>query len=181
MIFKNLGWGMRLLKDFFTNNNMFVFFVPYYDFSAFLWIKKDAPWNSASIGPNESPWTPIFDHFVQFWIMSVPKQPGLILKSDFKALYNISTECYVVIVYHIPWKSCIMFWPGETHSRLNRLEWLFNKTNENNCPLAALTLCKYAAFQRFCVATNHYCGYCLIIFKVLYRFEKEPKQIGKLG
>ena len=57
------------------------FFGPYYHFSAFFWVKKDAPWNSASIGPNESPWTPIFDHFVQFLIISVPKQPGLKLKS----------------------------------------------------------------------------------------------------
>ena len=47
----------------------------------FFGIKKEAPWNLAKISPNESPWTPIFDHLVQFWITSVPKQPPLKLKS----------------------------------------------------------------------------------------------------
>ena len=73
---------MRLLKDFFHENQHFCVFSTILSFFSIFWIKKDAPWNSASIGPNESPWTPIFDHFVQFWIMSVPKQPGLKLKSE---------------------------------------------------------------------------------------------------
>ena len=66
---------------FHEKQHFYVFVGPYYHFSAFFWIQKDATWNSASIGPNESPWTPIFDHFVQFLIISVPKQPLLKLKS----------------------------------------------------------------------------------------------------
>ena len=95
MIFYNLGWGMRLLKDFVSRKTTCLcFFGPYYHFSAFFRIKKDAPWHFAKIGPSFSPWTPIFDHFVQFLIMSVPKQPPLKLKSEKQQnWYRILTGC----------------------------------------------------------------------------------------
>ena len=69
-------------KIFFDENQHFCVFLdhPYCDFSWFFRIKKDAQRNLAPNGPYESPWTPIFNHLVQFWIMSVPKQPPLKLK-----------------------------------------------------------------------------------------------------
>ena len=83
MIFYTFGMRHLASQRFVSRKTTFLcFFQPYYHFSAFFRIKKDAPWNSASIGPSLSPWTPIFDHFVPFLIISVPKQPGLKLKSD---------------------------------------------------------------------------------------------------
>ena len=75
---------MRLLKDLFAKNYICVlFFWQYCHFSTFFRIKKDAHSNFAKIGKLFSRWTPIFDLFVQFWIMSVPKQPPLKLKFAF--------------------------------------------------------------------------------------------------
>ena len=67
-------------KMFSRKTTFLCFFGPSTHFSSFVWNKKEAQWNLAKIGPNESPWTPIIDHLVQFWIMSVPKQPPLKLK-----------------------------------------------------------------------------------------------------
>ena len=50
-------------------------------FFVFSRTRKDAHWNFAKICPIFSPWTPIWYHFIHFWMMSVPKQPGLKLKS----------------------------------------------------------------------------------------------------
>ena len=49
-------------------------------FGVFLPTKKDAHWNFAKICPIFSPWAPIWNHFVHFWVTSVPQQPGLKLK-----------------------------------------------------------------------------------------------------
>ena len=70
-------------QRFFSRKTIFLcFFRPYCHFSIFFRIEKDAHWNFAKIGQNFSPWTPIWDHFVYFWIMSVPEQPPLKLKSE---------------------------------------------------------------------------------------------------
>ena len=122
---------------FFTKKQTFLyFFGPYYHYSSFFWIKNDAPWNSASIGPNESPWTPVFDHFVQFLIMSVPKQPGLILKSAVYLVWgsisflgsmlfpNEFIVCFVCVV------ECCSDWFGSCF-------WIFNDC----CAFFILILC----------------------------------------
>ena len=87
-VFSNFG-SMHVASQryVFTKNNIFVFFWPYNHFSSFFRIKKDAQRNLATNGPYESPWTPIFDHLVQFWIMSVPKQPPLKLKPVYIYIY----------------------------------------------------------------------------------------------
>ena len=92
LFFATMVWGMRLLKDFFYEK-LHVLFLPYCDFSTFCWIEKDTHWNFAKIGQNVSPWTLIFDRFVQFWMMSVPKQPPLKLKSAFIMILSCSHPC----------------------------------------------------------------------------------------
>ena len=69
-------------QRFFEKLHVCVFVSPDDNFSTFFRIGKDAHWNFAKICQNFSPWTPIWDHFVHFWIMSVPKQPTLKLKSE---------------------------------------------------------------------------------------------------
>jgi hypothetical protein len=64
-------------RFFFTKNYIFEFYQQYGKFSTFFQIKNDAHWNFVKICQIFSPWTPIWDHFVHFWMMSVPKQPPL--------------------------------------------------------------------------------------------------------
>jgi hypothetical protein len=94
-------------------------------------IKKDAHWIFAKICQIFSPWTPIWDHFVQFWMMSVPKQPPLKLKSaiyiqsiskstmrkyTFLGFYRTSTStfCYQNHIRNIntSLNISIDWWPG---------------------------------------------------------------------
>ena len=67
-------------KIFSRKTTCVCFFGAYNHLSPFFQIQKDAQSNLATNGPYESPRTPIFDHLVQFWIMSVPKQPPLKLR-----------------------------------------------------------------------------------------------------
>ena len=51
--------------------------------------KKDVHWHFANICLIFIPWTPIWTEFVHFWMMSVPKQPALKLKS---AVINMQSK-----------------------------------------------------------------------------------------
>ena len=114
LFFTTLVWGMRLLKDFFSRKTTFLcFFLPYCHFSTFFRIKKDTHLNFAEFGHLFSPWTPIFDHFVHFLMMSVPKQPGLVLKSGFCVLHN----CHHPKIYQN--------YPSVTQTRFNRILTIF--------------------------------------------------------
>ena len=76
----------------FTKSDMFVFFRPYCHFSTICRVKKHAHWNFAKIWQIFSPWTPIWHHYVHFWMMSVPENnPGLKLKSEILGLLRIVT------------------------------------------------------------------------------------------
>ena len=66
--------------------NIFVFFGSYCDFSWFFWVQKDAQRNLATNDVHESPWSPVIDHLVQFWIMSVQNNPRLSWSLDFTPL-----------------------------------------------------------------------------------------------
>ena len=64
-----LNFGVRHVASqrFFLRKTICLcFFRPNCHFSVFFRIKKDAHWNLAKTGPKISPWTLIFDHFVQF-------------------------------------------------------------------------------------------------------------------
>ena len=100
--FSNFGVRHVASQRFvFTNINMFVFFLTRLSF--ILLNKKDAQRNLAPNGPYESPWTPIFDHLVQFWIMSVPKQPPLRLKPANRQASSLSQKVGLgLLVWTIP-------------------------------------------------------------------------------
>ena len=148
--FTNLGWGILLLKDVFQKKTTCLgFFGPYYHFPAFFWNKKNAPWNSASIGPIESPWTPIFDHFVQLWIISVPNQPPLKLKSELAIIHNYlkhieknNTNC----ARHVcPW--CIFFFQPTS---LTHVEFYLILERQIFLDSAQQPLCDWVHFFRGC-------------------------------
>ena len=77
-VFSNFGARHVASQRFFPRKSTFVcFFGPYCHFSWFFWGKKDAQRNLASNDVYESPWSPVIDHLVQFWIMSVQNNPRL--------------------------------------------------------------------------------------------------------
>ena len=80
--FFQIGYGpCSFSKVFFHEKQHFCVCRPYYHFSTFFRIEKDTHWFFAKICLIFSPWTPIWDHFVYSWMMSVQKQPTLKLKS----------------------------------------------------------------------------------------------------
>ena len=81
--FFQFWYGMcSFSKMLFTKNDMFAFCWPdLLFFFVFFRTNKCTHWHFAKICPIFSPWTPIWDHFVHIWMMSVPKQPPLKLKS----------------------------------------------------------------------------------------------------
>ena len=67
-----INWFWLILIDFswffYDFKLYFSFFILFCFFSGFFGTEKDAHWNFAKICPIFSPWTPIWDHFVRFWI-----------------------------------------------------------------------------------------------------------------
>ena len=64
-------------KIFSRKSTLLCFFEPYCHFSWFFRNKKDAQRNLATNDVYKSPWSPVIDHLVQFWIMSVQNNPRL--------------------------------------------------------------------------------------------------------
>ena len=87
MFFQLWDEACSFSKICFHEKQHFCVFWTILSFCFIFFYKKDAQWNLAKIDPNESPWTPIFDHLVRFWIMSVPKQPPLKMKSEYQFMH----------------------------------------------------------------------------------------------
>ena len=82
--------------------NMFAYF-----FVVFQVYHKKTHSHLANICPIFSLWTPIWNHFAHFWMMSVPKQPGLKLKSV------LEHECIKSLL-----KNIVLFGKANCHDKM---------------------------------------------------------------
>ena len=97
-------------------------------FFTFFRIEKDGHWKFAKSCPIFSPWTPIWDYFVHFWMMSVPKQPTLKLKSGLSDNSRSHIVIYSRSIVDNSWQLTDINWQ---FLRDNKWQHVFNVCNVN--------------------------------------------------
>ena len=88
--FPNFGMARVAPKRLFcfTKNCIFAFVSTTIQCFHFYRIKKDMHWNFATICRIFSPWTPIWNHFVHFWMIPYQNNPRLSWSLQFALSYN---------------------------------------------------------------------------------------------